>query len=383
VNRAPSDEEVLVRASVRQFVARDAPPDTLARLRRTGTWFDAGLYRRAAELGWFGMLVPERYGGAEAAVTVAAAAFEELGRAPLLGPLLTSGVLATAIVLEAGSESQRRAWLPAIGAGERLLALAAMDGGAGWSPGLVTARALSTADGVRLDAVKPYVHDAASADTFICAARLPGEDGERLSLFLVDRASPGVSVEALPGLPLGIGRVVIDAVTVRTDALLGPAGDGWAILERAGQRAMPILCAFMVGACREVFDFTLEYTRQRSAFGQLIGRFQRVQDHVIELANQMDAARWMTAELLASVEAGSATPAAVHEAMAVATEAYYQACNFAHMVHAGPGTDLDHPLMGHTIASRALYQILGTPDDHKRRMMDLRFPSQAATVAPR
>ena len=68
------------------------------------------------------------------------------------------------------------------------------------------------------------------------------------------------------------------------------------------------------------------------------------------------------------------SPAGAHEAKAVASEAYYQAANYAHMVHAGPGTDLDHPLMSHTILSRQLYEYLGNPWYHKRRMLDLLYP---------
>jgi alkylation response protein AidB-like acyl-CoA dehydrogenase len=371
----PTGEERLIRESVADFVQREAAPDVLARLRHAGSWFDPRLHRAVADLGWLGILVPEAYGGVEMPLRQCAAAFEELGRAPLMGPLFTSGVLGSTVLLEGASEAQKAALLPAVASGSEIISLATADSSGGWwdAPG-IAATLREVRGGFELDAVKPFVHDAEAATLLICAARLPASLGGGITLCLVQAHQPGVRVERPDGLPMGIGRVAFTGVRIEPDSLLASGGDGWTVLDRAALRALPILCAFMVGACRQIFEFTLEYTRQRSAFGQLIGRFQRVQDHVVELANQMDAATWITLELLARLEAGIATEADVHEAAAVAKEAYYQVCNYSHMVHAGPGTDLDHPLMGHTIASRALYQLLGTPDHHRRRMMDLRFP---------
>jgi alkylation response protein AidB-like acyl-CoA dehydrogenase len=109
-------------------------------------------------------------------------------------------------------------------------------------------------------------------------------------------------------------------------------------------------------------------------FGQPIGRFQRVQDHCVELSVHLDAARWATYEALWKLDTGLPARAAVHEAKAVAGEAYYQACNYAHMVFAGPGTDYGHPLMAHSVLAHTLYQYLGTPAQHKRKMMDALYP---------
>jgi alkylation response protein AidB-like acyl-CoA dehydrogenase len=369
----PSDEEAMIRASVAQFVRREAPPDRLARLRQGGGWFDPGLYAAAARLGWFGITLPEAYGGMGLSVQACAVAFEELGRAPLMGPLFTSGVLAGAVLAACPVSDGRDALLRAVASGDELVALAVTDSMSRWAARSVVARLSPVADGFLLDAVKPFVHDGESATSFLCAARMPAPD-DGIALFAVPRDQAGVTVEPHAGLPAGLASVTLHDVRVRETDLLAPPGDGWPLLERATLRALPLLCAFIAGACQEIYAFTVEYSRQRSAFGQLIGRFQRVQDHVVELVIQSDAASLATAALVGRLEAGLASPAEIHQAAAIAIDAYYQACNYAHMVHAGPGTDLDHPLMGHTIASRALYQILGTPDEHKQRMMDLRFP---------
>jgi len=138
-------------------------------------------------------------------------------------------------------------------------------------------------------------------------------------------------------------------------------------------KAMPILCAYQVGGCEAVFDLSVDYSRERVQFGQPIGRFQRVQDHIINITNHMDAARWTTYEALWKLDSGQDAARSVHLAKAAASEGYYQACNAAHEVHAGIGVSREYGLTLHTRMSRTLYQYLGDPAYHKRRLADVLF----------
>jgi alkylation response protein AidB-like acyl-CoA dehydrogenase len=168
--------------------------------------------------------------------------------------------------------------------------------------------------------------------------------------------------------------VRFDRVEISSESLLGGGTADWQTLDKALEKTLPILCAYQVGAAQEVFDITCEYTRTRVVFGQPIGRFQRVQDHCVEISIHLDAARWATYETLWRLDTGMSARAAVHEAKAVASDGYYQATNYAHMVWAGPGTDYDHPMMAHSVLAHTLYQYLGTPAEHKRLMMDALYP---------
>jgi alkylation response protein AidB-like acyl-CoA dehydrogenase len=223
-----------------------------------------------------------------------------------------------------------------------------------------------------LDGAKRFVYDAHGANSFICAARM--DDGQ-ITLIVVDRQSRGVSVAPQVGFMASVCEVRFDRVQVTNSNMLGEAGGGWQTIDRALEKALPILCAYKVGACQEIFDFTAEYTRNRVVFGQPIGRFQRVQDHCVDLSIHLDAARYLTYETLWMLDSGLPATASVHEAKAVASEAYYQACSFAHMVFAGPGTDYQHPLMAHSVLAHTLYQYLGTPLHHKRTMMEILYPT--------
>ena len=354
------------------FVKAEAPSHLLTQWFRNKATFLPELYGKVAELGWLGMLIPERYGGAGVSFTDCAVVFEELGRAPLPGPLFSSGVLGALLILEGGSEAQKKSLIPDICSGKSIVIAAITDGGAGWGPESVETRLNKTTGGFVVDGAKRFVYDAEGATSFVCAART--ENGQ-ITLVVVDRQSPGVSVTPQIGFMASVCEVRFDHVQVTNSNMLGEAGAGWQILERALEKALPVLCAYKVGACQEIFDFTAEYTRTRVLFGQPIGRFQRVQDHCVDISIHLDAARWVTYETLWKLDAGMPATASVHEAKAVASEAYYQACNFAHMVFAGPGTDYQHPLMAHSVLAHTLYQYLGTPLHHKRKMMELSYPS--------
>jgi acyl-CoA dehydrogenase len=365
----------MLRTSIAEFLAREAAPTTITRVFRERRGYDPALYRRVAELGWLGILVPEHLGGAGLGIREAALAFEAFGQGPLPGPYFSSSVLAVILLLEGGSEAQHARYLPRIADGTLRASLAAMDSGLGWGADLVTSRLAGDEHGGTLTGEKPFVQDGLPADLLLCLARDDAAAGA-ISLVLVDAASPGVSIEPRPGLLASVAGVRLAGVSIGRDQLLGARGAGWELVERAVALSTPVLCSFMVGGCRRILDFTVQYTRDRWAFGQPIGRFQRVQDHVVELVNHTDAASLLTAELLARTGAGEDVRALTHEARAVATEGYYQACNYSHMVHAGPGTDLDHPLVAHTVMSRTLYQYLGDPAYHKRRMMDVLYPAE-------
>jgi alkylation response protein AidB-like acyl-CoA dehydrogenase len=141
-------------------------------------------------------------------------------------------------------------------------------------------------------------------------------------------------------------------------------------LERALLRALPILCSYMVGGCQAVYEMSVSHSQTRVQFGVPVGKFQRVQDHIIRLVNHLDGARWTTGEALWKLDTGRPAAASVHMAKAVASEAYVEACNAAHEVHAGIGSANEYGLVAHTQMSRTLFHYLGDPRWHKRRMAD-------------
>ena len=324
------------------------------------------VWQKASDIGWLGMLVPDEYGGAGSSLTDAAVLYEQLGAGPLTGPFFSSGVLGALIVAEAGTDEQKQRWLPNIASGREVVSLALTEPDYGWESSSIQMRAQPTDSGYALSGTKLFVHDATSATTLICAVRGRGQEG--VTLLMVDARAPGLSTRLLSGFMGWVGEVTFENVEVPADAVLGEVGGGWQPLQRAFQKAIPILCAYKVGGAQSVFDMTLEYSRTRIQFGTPIGRFQRVQDHIVEMVNHLDAARWTTYEALWKIDSGRPDPTSVHLAKAVASEGYYQGCNHSHEVHAGIGVVREYGLTLHTQVSRTLYHYLGDPRFHRRRI---------------
>jgi alkylation response protein AidB-like acyl-CoA dehydrogenase len=312
------------------------------------------------------MAIPEEYGGTGNAMTDVAVLFEELGTGPVPGPLFSSAVLCARIVLEGGSDGAKKAWLPRIASGERVFALALTEAQYGWSAESIRLGAKNDGGNFVLSGTKAFVHDALSATDLLVAARVDGAAG--VSLFRVEAKAPGVAIRTLDGFVTGLCEVAFENVRVSGGDLIGEAGAGWGALERATLAVLPVLCAYKVGGCKKVLDMSVSYARERTQFGQVIGRFQRVQDHIIHIVNYLDAARWTTYEALWKLDSGLDAAASVHVAKSVASESYMRACDFAHEVHAGIGVVREYGLTLHTRMSRSLYHCLGAPRVHRQRL---------------
>ncbi len=369
-----TESEEMLKKTALDFLRRDAPKEVIQAIQDTDTGYTAELWQKAVDMGWLGIIIPEQYGGTGNSLTSAGVLFEALGTGPLPGPYFSSGILGSLVILEAGTEEQKQQILPAVAEGKQILTLALTEPGYSWRPGAVQTDATRKNGGFVLNGLKLFTVDAQAATHFIVVARTrKGADPAKgISLFLVDSKSDGVSVRRLPGfLAERIFELKLDSVKVPESALLGDRNKGWPALERGITKAIPVLCAYKVGGCQAVIEMALEYSRTRVQFGQPIGRFQRVQDMIIEMVNHADAARWTTYEALWKLDTQRPADESVHLAKAVASQAYWEVCTLAHRVFSGISYSKEHPVSFHTRASRSLYHYLGDPSHHRQQLAQL------------
>jgi alkylation response protein AidB-like acyl-CoA dehydrogenase len=353
-----------IQDSTRDFVRGACSRDTLVKLDKDPAGISSSLWPQLAEMGWMGMALPEEYGGTGNSLTDLAVLFEELGMGPVPGPHFSSGVLCARLLLDAATDAQKKKLLPQIASGERVFALAAAEGHYGWGAEYVRMKATKDGSGYRLSGSKAFVHDAMYATDLLVLVRT--DDG--VSLVRVDARAAGVTIRTLQGFVQSLAEVTFDKVTVSPDDVIGKAGAAWDALHRTMLQTAPVLCAYKVGGCKSVFEMSLQYTKDRLQFGQPIGKFQRVQDHVIHIVNFMDSARWTTYEALYKLDSGQDAASSVHMAKSVASEGYMRATDFGHEVHAGIGVSREYGLTLHTKMSRSLYGCLGAPKDHRRML---------------
>jgi len=178
-----SSQQMLQNAA-RDFVRGQASKEYLVNLDKQGVNFDRDIWNQAVALGWLGAAIPEQYGGEGMSLLDTAVIFEELGRGPVPGPFFESGVLSALMILEAGSEDQKKTLLPAIAKGERIFATATADPSPRWGPEAIQMTATKSGSNYVLNGAKPFVHYAGVADSFLVAARTTARNGR------ADRASP-------------------------------------------------------------------------------------------------------------------------------------------------------------------------------------------------
>jgi alkylation response protein AidB-like acyl-CoA dehydrogenase len=363
-----NEHQRMLAQSVRSFMERRAPRSKIVALQRSELGYEPETWKTIAELGWLGLLLPERYGGGGASLTDAAVLYQEFGRGPLPGPFFSSSVLSALVLLDSGNEEQRLHYLPAIARGEHIFSVAITEPARSWGPQGIAMAAERHGDRYRLNGVKLFVSDAMAATHLIVAVRT-GPALNATSLVVIDKNTKGVSSRLLPGFIGWQAEVTFDNVELPAEEMLAACeNEGWAALMRAMERALPILCAYQVGSSQAIFEMSVEYSQTRVQFGVPIGRFQRVQDHIIRLVNHLDAARWTTWEAIWKLDTGRPATASVHLAKVVTAEAHVEACNAAHEVHAGIGSSLEYGLVPHTQLSRTLFNYLGDPKWHKRQM---------------
>jgi len=372
-----TESEKMLKRTALDFMKKEVPNEIIKTLLETETGYTEELWRNIVEMGWPGIIIPEQYGGDEYSLTGAGVLLEALGSGPLPGPYFSSAILGTLIVMEAGAEEQKKEILPAVVEGEKILTLALTEPQYSWEPQAVQTNAENKNGDFILSGLKLFTLEAETATHFIVVARTQNstDPAKGISLFLVDRQSDGLNVRRVPGFLSGRSfEVKLDKVKVPGSALLGEKDVGWDNLQKAINKAIPILCAYKVGGAQAVFDMALQYTRSRVQFGRPIGRFQFVQDMIIEMVNHVDAARWTTYEALWKLDTQRPAEESVHLAKAVSSKAYWEVCTLAHQVFSGVSYSEEHAVSFHTRTSRHLYNFLGDPSYHRQKLGQLLVP---------
>ena len=298
-----NDEQRMLQDSARAFISENAPVAHLRALRdgRDDTGFSRDLWRKFAEMGFSGILIPEGQGGSGLGVVEAGVIAEELGRTLAPSPFLSTAVLAAAAIRRGGNAAQQAALLPKIAAAERVVALA-LDEGVKHRPGAIATKAVRDGAGYRIDGDKTLVVDGHVADTLIVAARVAG-DGDPVALFLVDAKAPGVALERTVMVDAhNAARVRLTGVRVAGDALLGSVEGGAALLEEVLDIGRAVLASELLGIADEVFARTLTYLKERKQFGRIIGEFQALQHRASELFCDIEMTRAIVIRALQAVD---------------------------------------------------------------------------------
>jgi alkylation response protein AidB-like acyl-CoA dehydrogenase len=297
-----TDEQTMLRDSVKGFIAEHAPVAHLRKLRddRDDTGFSRALWRQFAEQGYTGILVPDAYGGLGLGHVEAGVVMEEIGRNLTPSPFLATALLAASALGRAGSEAQKQQHLPNIAAGKMIAALA-VDEGSKHRPSMTALKATRRGNGFALEGDKSFVVDGHVADLIIVAARTAGAPGETkgLTLFAVDPKAKGIAIERTEMVDShNAARITFRDVVVDADAVLGEVDQGGRVLDGVLSVGRAAAAAEMTGVGEEAFTRTVGYLRERKQFGKLIGSFQALQHRAAHLYAEIEITRAATLKAL-------------------------------------------------------------------------------------
>jgi alkylation response protein AidB-like acyl-CoA dehydrogenase len=206
----------------------------------------------------------------------AAVAYEEFGRALAPSPHFQSAVLAAGTLLAAGSEAQRREWLPAIAAGEAILTPAWLEPGNGYGPRGVQLRAVPDGDGWRLEGIKRHVHFARAAQRLVVLART-GDEPQDVDLLLLDPSASGVRLTQDFTLASDTQyKVELDGARVPRSARIGSERSGWRTWNAVMHDGIILLAAQAMGGAERALEITVEYAKTRKQFDKPLGAFQAI-----------------------------------------------------------------------------------------------------------
>jgi len=343
-----SEDQELLRAAGRDFLARECPMAYVRRMMEDTRGFDDAQWGKMAELGWLGLAVPEAHGGAGLGFVDLVVLLEEMGRVVLPGPFFSTAVVAAPTLADAASPALQAEWLPKVAAGRARGTLALLERSARWDAAGIALEARPDGGGYRLSGTKLFVPDAHTADFLLVAARAPGSVGtDGLSLLLVDATDPGLRSTAVGTMDQTrkLCEVTLRDVTVPRSRVVGEPGQGAAILERVAARARTGLAAEMCGGAARVLDMSVEYAKVREQFGRPIGSFQAIQHKCATMLVEVESAR--SAAYYAAWAVGSSAPdAALAGAMAKAygSDAFRHVAAEGIQIHGGIGFTWEHDM---------------------------------------
>lgn len=370
-----SDDQKMLRDQARRFLTEKCTAKTVRKVFESDAGHDAALWKQIAEMGWHGTAIPENYGGLGLGYLELCVVAEELGRALAPVPFSSTVYLFAEALLAAGSEEQKKKYLPKVAGGELIGTFARAEG-----PGAVTPKSIRVSfKGGKLSGKKIAVVDGLDADYAVVLARTGDEAGERgLGLALVDLKGPGVTRRAEDSIDPSRKHAELNFDNAPAEAL-GKAGEGWELANAVLNHAA-ILTAFeQVGGADICLAMAKDYAMTRYAFGRPIGSFQAIKHKLAEMYVNNELARsnayYGAWALLTNARE---LPVAAAAARVSATQAFDFAAKENIQTHGGIGFTWEVDCHLFYKRSRELGLVLGSQRSWKDKLVNALELSNAA-----
>jgi alkylation response protein AidB-like acyl-CoA dehydrogenase len=364
-----SEEQAAFRALAREFLEKEAVPHRQQWDRDESV--DLAIIPKMAEIGFFGLTIPEEYGGLGGDYVTYVLGMEELGRADsaLRGIVSVSNGLVGKSILGFGTEEQKQEWLPGIATAEKLGCFGLTEPGTGSDAGNLTTRATKDGDDYVLNGQKLFITNGTWAQVALVFARTSDDGPRGVTAFLVPTDTDGFEAREIKG-KLGLrgqatAELFLEDVRVPGSARLGDEGQGFKIAMSSLDKGRVSVAAGCVGLVQACLESSVEYATSREQFGRKIAGFQLVQDMIADISLDADAARllvWRAADL---IDRGGDFRIAASKAKLYASEAAVRAANHCIQIYGGAGYVDEYPAAKYLRDARVMTLYEGTSQVQK------------------
>ncbi len=364
------DQEEL-RSMAQAFLEEKSGSEQVRKAMESELGYDPELWREiGSELGWTSVHIPEEYGGLGLGYVELVALMEIMGGALLCAPFFSSVGLAANALLVAGSEEQKRQYLPGIAEATTRATLAYSGVSGAWDASTICVTAARSGDEYRLSGTTTFVVDGHCADLIIVAARsATSEKEEGVSLFVLPSDVEGLRRRQLPTMDQTrrLAEITFDDVRLPASSLLGEEGAGWPMLSRTLDLAAVALAAEQVGGAQRCLDLSVAYASEREQFGRAIGSFQAIKhkcaDMMVKVESARSAAYYAGCCVAEDNEAELVTTAPL--AKAYCSDAYFQCAADTVQIHGGVGFTWEYDVHLYFKRAKSSEALLGDAAFHR------------------
>ena len=357
-----TEEQDILRASAKSFIEKECSSEKVREIEDSEEGYSKEIWKKMAELGWMGIVFPEEYGGYGGTFMDLIVLMEEMGRGILPSPFFSTVVLSGAVLMEGGSEAQKKEYLEKISAGDLIMALALYEPNGSYKPSGITLKANPNNDGYTIQGTKMFVGDANIADYLLVAARTKEgadfEDG--ITLFIADAKDKGITCNKMSSVGSDNQcEVIFDNVSVTKESIIGSLDKGWEVIQKANQKAIVAKCAEMVGGMEASLEMTTAYTKEREQYKRPIGNFQVIQHYLSNMFIKTNTAKNLTYEAAWMAGEGLHCTYHVSAAKSYVSDAYKYVTERGVQVHGAIGTTREHDMGLYYRRAKAADVLLG------------------------
>jgi alkylation response protein AidB-like acyl-CoA dehydrogenase len=360
-----SEEQQQLKESARAFLSGECPTTFVRKAMASEDGYPRELYAHIAKLGWCGLIVPEKFGGAGLGMLDMAMILEEGGYAAMPGPFLFSSALAAGALKLGGSDQLNSKWLTEIAVGKAIGTVAVVESAGSIDSRDINAVATKEGAGWRLDGVKMFVPYANVADFIVVAAK---DDAGEMCLFVVETKLLGVTIRSLKNLDLTRRVSSVELKRAPAEQLSGGAD----LFAKLIDVAAVAIAADSLGGTERALEMAVDYSKVREQFGKPIGSFQALKHAAAEIVADVEPARAMLWYAAYAEDTGAAD-ASRTAAMAKARlcDIYSRGTDRAVLMHGGIGFTWEHDM--HLWFKRARFNesCFGSPAFHRERVATL------------